>query len=66
MIDFLQWGAVLGLQARPARVPELKVGSLRLVAITSEMLAAEHSSDGAGLGALLRAKLTSEWPPVDW
>jgi RimJ/RimL family protein N-acetyltransferase len=66
VIDFLQWGAVLGLQARPARVPELKVGSLRLVAITSEMLAAEHSSDGAGLGALLRAKLTSEWPPVDW
>jgi [ribosomal protein S5]-alanine N-acetyltransferase len=66
VIDFLQWGAALGLQARTVRVSDLKVGSLRLVAITSEMLVAEHNSDAAGLGALLRAKLTSEWPPVDW
>ncbi len=66
MIDFLQWGAVLGLQARTARVADLKVGSLRLVAITTEMLAAEHENDVAGLAGLLRAKLTHEWPPVDW
>ena len=66
MIDFLQWGAVLGLPPRSARVAELKAGPLRLVAITSEMLAAEHSGDAAGLGGLLRAKLTQEWPPVDW
>lgn len=66
MIDFLQWGAVLGLSPRTARVTELKTGNLRLVAITTEMLAAEHSGDKAGLGSLLRAKLTAEWPPVDW
>ena len=66
MIDFLQWGAALGLQVKTARVAELKAGPLRLVAITSEMLAAEHSGDAAGLGSLLRAKLTQEWPPVDW
>jgi len=66
VIDFLQWGAVLGLHARTARVAELKAGNLRLVAITPEMLAAEHGGDAAKLGLLLRAKLTSEWPPVDW
>lgn len=66
MIDFLQWGSVLGLQARTARVADLKVGSLRLVAITPEMLLAEHSADAVELGWLLRAKLTHEWPPVDW
>ena len=66
MIDFLQWGAVLGLSPRTARVAELKAGNLRLVAITTEMLSAEHSNDAAALGTLLRAKLTSEWPPVDW
>jgi RimJ/RimL family protein N-acetyltransferase len=47
-------------------VAELKAGNLRLVAITTEMLTAEHSGDAAGLGSLLRAKLTQEWPPVDW
>ena len=66
MIDFLQWGAMFGLQARTARVAELKAGNLRLVAITPEMLTAEHSGDAVGLGSLLRAKLTREWPPVDW
>ena len=66
MIDFLQWGAVLGLQARTARVADLKAGNLRLVAITTEMLEAEHSSDMAELGGLLRARLTTEWPPVEW
>lgn len=66
MIDFLQWGAAFGLQARSARAPDLKAGSLRLVAITTEMLAAEHDSDAGGLARLLRAKLTQEWPPADW
>jgi [ribosomal protein S5]-alanine N-acetyltransferase len=66
VIDFLQWGAAFGLQSRTARVAELKVGSLRLVAITTEMLTAEHNGDAVGLGSLLRAKLTQEWPPVDW
>jgi RimJ/RimL family protein N-acetyltransferase len=66
VIDFLQWGAVFGLQARTARVAELKAGKLRLVSITPEMLTAEHSGDAAGLGSLLRAKLTAEWPPAEW
>jgi RimJ/RimL family protein N-acetyltransferase len=66
VIDFLQWGAALGLQARTERAADLKVGNLRLVAITPDMLAAEHGRDAAGLGGLLRAKLTEEWPPVDW
>ncbi|MGA7159033.1 MAG: GNAT family N-acetyltransferase [Acidobacteriaceae bacterium] len=66
MIDFLQWGAAFGLQARTARVAELKAGALRLAAITPEMLLAEHSADAVELGWLLRAKITGEWPPVDW
>ncbi len=48
------------------RVPELKVGRLRLVAITPEMLAAEQRTDYAVLGKLLRARLTKEWPPEHW
>ncbi len=48
------------------RVPELKVGRLRLVAITPEMLAAEQRADYAALGKLLRARLTKEWPPEHW
>lgn len=66
MIDFLQWGAAFGLQSRTARVVDLKAGGLRLVAITPEMLDAEHSSDAVELGWLLRAKVTREWPPVEW
>ncbi|MFP5232581.1 MAG: GNAT family N-acetyltransferase [Acidobacteriota bacterium] len=66
MIDFMQWGAVLGLQARPGRKADLKAGGLRLVAITPEMLLAEQENDAARLGSLLRARLTKEWPPVDW
>ncbi|MGC9198651.1 MAG: GNAT family N-acetyltransferase [Acidobacteriaceae bacterium] len=66
MIDFMQWGTVLGFQPRLGRRPELKAGSLRLVAITPEMLLAEQAGDGAMLGTLLRARLTKEWPPVDW
>ncbi|MGA8937611.1 MAG: GNAT family N-acetyltransferase [Acidobacteriaceae bacterium] len=66
MIDFLQWGAAFGLQPRTARVTELRNGALRLVAITSEMLEAEHCADSVELGWLLRAKVTREWPPVEW
>ena len=66
MIDFMQWGAVLGLQARPGRMADLKAGGLRLVAITPEMLLAEQENDAVRLGSLLRARLTEEWPPVDW
>ncbi len=47
-------------------VPELKVGRLRLVAITPEMLAAEQREDYVALGKLLRARLTMEWPPQHW
>jgi len=50
----------------PGRVPDLRVGRLRLVAIAPAMLAAEHASDAAGLAHLLRAQLTPEWPPADW
>jgi len=45
---------------------ELRVGSLRLVAITTDMLRAEQAGDYALLGELLGAKLTSEWPPIEW
>jgi RimJ/RimL family protein N-acetyltransferase len=66
LIDFMQWGAVLGLKSRPRRTAELKAGQLRLVAITPEMLLAEQEADAARLGSLLRARLTDEWPPVEW
>jgi ribosomal-protein-alanine N-acetyltransferase len=66
VIGLLQRGVGYGSQARVSRVADLKTGRLRLVAITPEMLAAEHASDTAGLAKLLKAKLTQEWPPVDW
>jgi RimJ/RimL family protein N-acetyltransferase len=66
VIGFLQWGAAYGSQARTTRSADLKTGRLRLVAITPDMLAAEHNSDAVALARLLRAKLTHEWPPVDW
>jgi RimJ/RimL family protein N-acetyltransferase len=44
----------------------LQVGRLRLVAISPEMLAAEHSADYVKLGKLLRARITREWPPQHW
>jgi RimJ/RimL family protein N-acetyltransferase len=66
VIDFLQRGVAYDSQARVTRVTDLKTGRLRLVAITPEMLAAEHNSDAVALARLLRAKLTHEWPPVDW
>jgi RimJ/RimL family protein N-acetyltransferase len=46
--------------------PDLRVGRLRLVAITPEMLEAEREGRLDELGRLVRARLTSEWPPVDW
>jgi ribosomal-protein-alanine N-acetyltransferase len=66
VIGYLQRGVGYGLQARARRVAELKTGRLRLVAITPEMLVAEHEADAAGLGRLLNAKLTHEWPPMEW
>jgi [ribosomal protein S5]-alanine N-acetyltransferase len=66
VIGLLQRGVGYGSQARAPRAADLKIGRLRLVAITPEMLAAEHESDAAVLARLLKAKLTHEWPPVDW
>lgn len=37
-----------------------------MVAITPEMLVAESQQDGVELASLLRAKVTAEWPPVEW
>lgn len=66
MIGFLQRGVVQGYQRSAARVVDLRTGPLRLVAITPEMLVAEDHSNAPELGRLLRAKLTAEWPPVEW
>ncbi len=66
MIGFLQRSVAQSLQGKSARVADLRTGSLRLVAITPEMLDAEHKSNGTELGRLLRAKLTAAWPPVEW
>jgi ribosomal-protein-alanine N-acetyltransferase len=62
VIDFLQWGAVLGLSPRTARVAELKAGNLRLVAITTEMLSAEHSNDWEPHVYRIIEKQYDEWP----
>ena len=47
---------------------ELKVGQLRLVTITPEMLAAEQLRDlkFVELQRLLGARTTEEWPPEHW
>ena len=66
MIGFLQRGVGYGSRTRGMGAPDLRIGRLRLVAITQEMLAAEQDSDGLDLGRILKAKLTHEWPPVDW
>jgi [ribosomal protein S5]-alanine N-acetyltransferase len=57
---------VIGTLRVPGRVEVLKVGRLRLLAITAKMLAAEQASDLGALGELLGAKLTHEWPPEHW
>jgi ribosomal-protein-alanine N-acetyltransferase len=66
VIGFLQRGAGYGSQVRPAGPPDLKIGRLRMVAIAPEMLAAEHDSNGVELARMLKARVTHEWPPVDW
>lgn len=66
MIGFLQRSGVRSLQMGSPAPRDLRIGKLRLVAITPEMLAAEHASDAAELSRLLGAQLTAEWPPVDW
>jgi len=56
---------VRALFGRKAGVPELKTSRLRLVAMTPAMLEADAARDGS-LGSVLGARLTGEWPPVDW
>lgn len=53
-------------QKKQAGCADLRVGALRMVAITPAMLRAEQAEDYALLGELLGAKLTPEWPPVEW
>ena len=53
-------------QRTMSAVPELKTGRLRLVAITPEMLEAEQRESAADLSRLTAAKLTADWPPLDW
>ena len=47
-------------------VADLRVGRLRLVAITPEMLEAEQRESAVELARLLGARITAEWPPLDW
>ncbi len=53
-------------QRKQSSCPDLRVGALRMVAITPEMLRAELDEDMVLLGELLNAKMTSEWPPAEW
>lgn len=55
-------------QRRSDGVADLKAGSLRLVAITPEMMLAEQQRDleHRELRHLLGAHLTEEWPPEHW
>jgi ribosomal-protein-alanine N-acetyltransferase len=64
LIGLRQWAESLG-QSKTG-CADLRVGSLRMVTITPEMLAAEETQDIAKLGELLRAKITAEWPPAEW
>lgn len=66
MIGLLQRGTERRLQRKFAGDRELRAGVLRLVAITPEMLSAERAEDELELGRLLAAKVTVEWPPVEW
>jgi RimJ/RimL family protein N-acetyltransferase len=66
VIGFLQRGAGYGSPFQATRATDLRVGRLRLVAIAPEMLAAEQNADAIELARLLKAKLTEEWPPVEW
>jgi ribosomal-protein-alanine N-acetyltransferase len=53
-------------QKKHLNCPDLRAGALRLVAITPEMLQAELDDDMSLLGDLLHAKMTVEWPPLEW
>ena len=66
MTGLLQRGAGWKLQRSTERTAQLRVGMLRLVAITPEMLEAECREDAAVLSSLLEAKVTVEWPPVEF
>jgi RimJ/RimL family protein N-acetyltransferase len=54
------------LQRSTGALPDLRAGRLRLVAITPEMLEFEQRESAVELARLLGAKLTAEWPPLDW
>jgi ribosomal-protein-alanine N-acetyltransferase len=66
VIGLLQRAIGGGTEKADARVAELKTGKLRLVTIAPEMLAAEQAKDHEELRRLLGARVTREWPPVDW
>ena len=53
-------------QRKQLGCPDLRVGTLRMVTITPEMLRAELDNDMVRLGELLNARMTSEWPPTEW
>ena len=53
-------------QRTAGAMADLRVGRLRLVAITPEMLEVEQRESAVELARLLGAKLTAEWPPLDW
>ncbi len=54
------------VQRKQAVCADLRAGTLRMVAITAEMLRAEQAEDYMLLGELLGAKVTAEWPPQEW
>jgi len=70
LIEILQrrpaWWQASAVQPPLKPVPDLRAGRLRMVAIAPSMLAAEQGADTARLTDLLHARLTPEWPPVDW
>jgi ribosomal-protein-alanine N-acetyltransferase len=57
---------VISLPWRQTGCPDLRVGPLRLVAITPQMLLADRDRDHAKLSEMLCARVTIEWPPAEW
>lgn len=53
-------------QRSTSALADLRVARLRLVAITTEMLEAEQRESSLELARLVGARLTVEWPPLDW
>jgi len=51
---------------RQSGCADLRAGSLRLVAISAEMLRADEACDWPKLERMVRAKVTAEWPPAEW